>query len=75
MRRPAALWMFHALDEVPAASAWYQQALGAELRWDLGSVAGLDVAGAPLVARRRKPLVVVAWSVQSDLVQVEACQA
>lgn len=49
MKRPAALSVMLALDDVPAASAWYQQALGAELRWDLGSVAGLDIAGAPLL--------------------------
>lgn len=44
MKRPAVLSVMLALDDVPAASAWYQQALGAELRLDLGSVAALDIA-------------------------------
>ncbi len=38
-----------ALDDVPTAVKWYQIALGAELRWDLGSVAGLHIEGAPLL--------------------------
>lgn len=33
----------------PQQPAWYQEALGAALRWDLGSVVGLDIAGAPLL--------------------------
>lgn len=36
-----------AVEEAPAASAWYQQALGAKELWSLGSVVGLEVAGAP----------------------------
>jgi uncharacterized glyoxalase superfamily protein PhnB len=31
----------------PAASAWYQRALGATELWNLGSVIGLEVQGAP----------------------------
>jgi PhnB protein len=36
-----------AVEDAPAASAWYQQALGAAELWSLGSVVGLEVAGAP----------------------------
>jgi PhnB protein len=36
-----------AVPDAPAASAWYQQALGATELWNLGSVVGLEVAGAP----------------------------
>jgi PhnB protein len=35
---------------VPSAAdgvEWYRSALGAEVLWDLGSVVGLSVAGAP----------------------------
>jgi PhnB protein len=36
-----------AVEDAPAASAWYQRALGASELWSLGSVAGLQIAGAP----------------------------
>jgi uncharacterized glyoxalase superfamily protein PhnB len=36
-----------AVGDTPRAAGWYQRALGAELLWSLGSVAGLEVAGAP----------------------------
>ena len=36
-----------AVPDAPAAVAWYQRALGARVLWSLGSVAGLEVAGAP----------------------------
>lgn len=36
-----------AVEDAPAASDWYQRALGATELWSLGSVAGLEVAGAP----------------------------
>jgi PhnB protein len=36
-----------AVDNAPAASAWYQRALGASELWSLGSVAGLQIEGAP----------------------------
>jgi len=35
-----------AVTDAPAAVAWYKRALGATELWSLGSVAGLDVAGA-----------------------------
>ena len=36
-----------AVSDTPAAVEWYQRALGATLLWSLGSVAGLEIAGAP----------------------------
>lgn len=37
-----------AVPDAGAAAAWYERALGAVRLWDLGSVIGLDVRGAPL---------------------------
>jgi PhnB protein len=36
-----------AVPDTPAAVAWYKKALGARVLWSLGSVAGLEVDGAP----------------------------
>ena len=36
-----------AVNDAPAAVEWYQRALGATVLWSLGSVAGLEIAGAP----------------------------
>ena len=36
-----------AVADVPVAVAWYERAVGATLLWSLGSVAGLEIAGAP----------------------------
>jgi len=36
-----------AVPDTPAAVAWYHKALGAEVLWSLGSVAGLEINGAP----------------------------
>ncbi len=36
-----------AVADTPAAVEWYQRALGAKVLWSLGSVAGLEIAGAP----------------------------
>ena len=36
-----------AVRDAPAASDWYQHALGATELWSLGGVAGLEIAGAP----------------------------
>lgn len=47
--RPLEISLMLAIEDVPAAVTWYRQALGAQLQWDLGSVAGLRVAGAPLL--------------------------
>jgi len=36
-----------AVPDVPGAIEWYERALGANVMWSLGSVAGLEIAGAP----------------------------
>ncbi len=36
-----------AVPDCAAAVAWYREGLGATVLWDLGSVAGLSIAGAP----------------------------
>src|SRR5215510_12191896 len=36
-----------AVPDTPKAVAWYEEALGARLLWSLGSVAGLEIDGAP----------------------------
>jgi uncharacterized glyoxalase superfamily protein PhnB len=46
-RANAAISVMLAVPDAPAAVEWYRRALGAELLWSLGSVAGLEVAGAP----------------------------
>ena len=38
-----------------AAIAWYQKALGARVLWNLGGVAGLEVAGAPFFLHEVNP--------------------
>ncbi|MBO0704170.1 MAG: VOC family protein [Candidatus Dormibacteraeota bacterium] len=38
-----------------AAVSWYQRALGAEVLWDLGGVAGLHVSGAPFFLHEAVP--------------------
>ena len=37
-----------AVPHAARAAEWYRQALGAEELWNLGSVIGLTIAGAPL---------------------------
>jgi PhnB protein len=36
-----------AVQDTPAAIEWYKDALGASVLWSMGSVAGLEIAGAP----------------------------
>lgn len=36
-----------AVNDAPTAVEWYKRALGATVLWSLGSVAGLEIAGAP----------------------------
>ncbi len=38
-----------AVRDCAAAVAWYREALGATVMWDLGGVAGLSIAGAPFL--------------------------
>jgi len=47
MNRPAVISIMVAVPDAPAAVAWYKRALNAVELWNLGSVAGLEVAGAP----------------------------
>jgi PhnB protein len=35
-----------AVTDTPTAAAWYERALGATVLWSLGSVAGMELAGA-----------------------------
>jgi PhnB protein len=37
-----------ACSDVPAAVEWYKKALGATVLWSLGSVAGIEIAGAAI---------------------------
>jgi len=37
-----------AVPDAPAALAWYQRALGAAELWNLGSVIGMEIGGAPI---------------------------
>ena len=43
------------VPEGDAAVAWYREALGAEVLWDLGGVAGLEVGGAPFFLHEANP--------------------
>jgi uncharacterized glyoxalase superfamily protein PhnB len=43
------------VPDAEAAVAWYREALGAQVRWDLGGVAGLDVGGAPFFLHEANP--------------------
>src|SRR5262249_56276019 len=46
MSRPLITVML-AVPDAPAAVEWYTRALGARQLWSLGSVAGLEIGGAP----------------------------
>jgi PhnB protein len=43
------------VSDADEALQWYEQALGAEVLWDLGGVAGLHVAGAPFFLHEAVP--------------------
>ncbi len=43
------------VPEGDAAVTWYREALGAEVLWDLGGVAGLQVGGAPFFLHEANP--------------------
>jgi PhnB protein len=43
------------VPDAVAAVAWYRRALGAEVLWDLGGVAGLQVGGAPFFLHEVNP--------------------
>lgn len=44
---PPVISVMVAVPDTPRAVAWYKRALGAVELWNLGSVAGLEIAGAP----------------------------
>ena len=46
-KRPPVISVMVAVTDAPQAVAWYKEALGAVELWSLGSVAGLEIAGAP----------------------------
>lgn len=46
MQKPI-LSVMLAVADTPTAVEWYKRALGARVLWSLGSVAGLEIAGAP----------------------------
>jgi uncharacterized glyoxalase superfamily protein PhnB len=46
-KRPHVISVMVAVVDAPRAVAWYREALGAVELWNLGSVAGLEIAGAP----------------------------
>ena len=46
-RHSSVISVMVAVTNAPEAVAWYKHALGAVELWNLGSVAGLEIAGAP----------------------------
>lgn len=47
MARQPLISVMLAVADAPAAVAWYTRGLGATVLWSLGSVAGLELSGAP----------------------------
>ena len=47
-RRDLVISVMLAVLDAPAAKEWYREAVGAEVLWDLGSVVGMSVEGAPV---------------------------
>jgi PhnB protein len=45
--RETAISLMLAVPDTPTAIDWYEKALGARVLWSLGSVAGLEIDGAP----------------------------
>ena len=48
MRSHAVISLMLAVEDAAAALAWYKQAVGAQELWNLGSVVGMEVDGAPI---------------------------
>jgi uncharacterized glyoxalase superfamily protein PhnB len=48
MTTPPTISLMLAVTDAQAAAEWYREALGAVTLWDLGSVVGLSVDGAPV---------------------------
>lgn len=45
--RPAVISVMLAVEDTARAVEWYKRALGAVEMWNMGAVAGLEIAGAP----------------------------
>lgn len=54
-REPAVISVMLIVPDAEAAVAWYKRALGATELWDLGGVAGLEIAGAPFFLHEANP--------------------
>ncbi|HTD09007.1 MAG TPA: VOC family protein [Solirubrobacteraceae bacterium] len=54
-RGPLMISVMLIVDDAAAAVAWYKRALGAQELWDLGGVAGLELAGAPFFLHEVNP--------------------
>ena len=53
--RPPSISVMLIVPDAEAAIAWYYDALGADVLWNLGGVAGLHVAGAPFFLHEINP--------------------
>jgi uncharacterized glyoxalase superfamily protein PhnB len=51
----AAISVMLIVPDAPEAIAWYRRALGAQVLWDLGGVAGLEIGGAPFFLHEVNP--------------------
>ncbi|MBI2946039.1 MAG: VOC family protein [Verrucomicrobia bacterium] len=47
LRNQTIISVMLAVPDTPEAVEWYKKALGADVLWSLGSVAGLEINGAP----------------------------
>ena len=63
-----------AVPDTPTAVEWYKRALGATELWSLGSVAGLEIGGAPFfLGQPAKNAWDTPQSIGSTTVRVELC--
>jgi PhnB protein len=60
-----------AVEDAPAASAWYREVLGALELWSLGSVVGLELDGAPFFLHETTPAFVRPAASGTTTVRVE----
>ena len=58
--RKTTISLMLAVPDTPKAVAWYRKALGARVLWSLGSVAGLEIDGAPFFLHEALPHLVFA---------------
>lgn len=55
MTEPPVISVMLIVPDADAAVAWYEAALGARQLWNLGGVAGLEIAGAPFFVHQVNP--------------------